>query len=76
MAMWDSRDFEVTSGRGGAVSTSGPVSATVSNSVFSTNAAPKAATLSITAASSLRVTNTTIDAPEDESSSSTAVWLV
>eukprot|EP01045_Picozoa_sp_COSAG04_P040123 COSAG04_NODE_11574_length_701_cov_1.069767_2_plen_167_part_01 len=73
-AMWTSYDFSVASGKGGGVVTSGPLAVTISDTAFRTNEAPKGASLSVTAASSLRVTNTTIDEPEDESS--IAVWMV
>ena len=71
--MWSSQEFKVTSGSGGAVSTAGPIAMSISDTVFLANAAPKGATLSIAAADSVRITNTTVDAPEDESSG--AVWL-
>ena len=70
--MWSSQPFRVTSGQGGAISSSGPIAMVISDTTFRTNEAPKGAALSIAAASSVRITNTTIDEPEDESSS--AVW--
>ena len=45
---------------------------TITDTTFRTNEAPKGAALSIAAATSVRITTTTIDKPEDESSS--AVW--
>eukprot|EP01045_Picozoa_sp_COSAG04_P033272 COSAG04_NODE_6822_length_1248_cov_2.358573_2_plen_309_part_01 len=73
IAMWSSQEFKVTSGSGGAVRTAGPIAMSISDTVFRTNAAPKGATLSMAAADSVRITNTTVDAPEDGSSG--AVWL-
>ena len=74
MAMWTSYDFRVTSGQGAGVATSGPLAVTISDTAFRANEAPKGASLSVTAATTLRITNTTIDEPVDESS--TAVWTV
>eukprot|EP01045_Picozoa_sp_COSAG04_P013252 COSAG04_NODE_930_length_9363_cov_28.745898_4_plen_1224_part_00 len=70
--MWSSREFQVSSGQGGAIRSSGPVAIAISDTTFRTNEAPKGAALSIAAAASVLVTNTTIDTPVDESSS--AVW--
>ena len=72
IAMWSSREFQVSSGQGGAIRSSGPIAMDITDTVFRTNEAPKGATLSIAAATSVRITNTTIDVPADESSS--AVW--
>ena len=74
MAMWSSYDFSATSGKGGSIATTGPLAVTISDTAFRTNEAPKGASLSVTAATSLHITNTTIDEPADESSS--AVWTV
>eukprot|EP01045_Picozoa_sp_COSAG04_P030341 COSAG04_NODE_5241_length_1689_cov_1.572327_1_plen_497_part_10 len=71
--MWSPSEFRVSSGQGGAVSSSGPVAMVITDTTFRTNDAPKGAALSIAAATSVRITNTSIDEPEDESSS--AVWL-
>ena len=68
-ATWSSYDFRVSSGNGGAILTAGPVPVSIGDSVFRANEAPKGASLSVTGASSLRITNTTIDDPVDESSS-------
>ena len=40
-AMWSSQQFRVTSGQGGAISTSGPIAMSISDAIFRTNAAPK-----------------------------------
>ncbi len=69
MATWTSYDFSVTSGEGGAVATSGPLAVTISDTAFRTNEAPQGASLAVTAATTLRITNTTIDEPTDESGS-------
>ena len=69
MAMWTSYGFRVISGKGGAVATSGPLAVAIRDTVFRTNAAPKGASLSFTASSSLRITNTTIDEPAHQLSS-------
>eukprot|EP01045_Picozoa_sp_COSAG04_P026796 COSAG04_NODE_3793_length_2526_cov_1.479604_1_plen_150_part_10 len=74
MTVWSSRTFHATSARGGAVLTSGPTTTTIRDTTFQTNTAPKGASLAVTAASGLRISNTTIDEPTDESSS--AVWTV
>eukprot|EP01045_Picozoa_sp_COSAG04_P000517 COSAG04_NODE_12_length_42844_cov_6.769213_21_plen_1150_part_00 len=70
--MWSTSEFQVSSGQGGAISSSGPIAMLISDSTFRANEAPKGAALSVAAASSVRITNTTIDTPADESSS--AVW--
>ena len=79
--MWStSQKFEVTSqaahprASGGALGTVGPISATIRDSVFRTNEAPKGAGMSISAAKSVRISNTTIDTLQDQGSG--AVWLV
>eukprot|EP01045_Picozoa_sp_COSAG04_P021668 COSAG04_NODE_2355_length_4284_cov_2.515173_1_plen_1336_part_01 len=69
VAMWTSYEFRVSSGNGGAIVTSGPVPVVISDTAFRTNEAPKGASLSVTAATSLRITNTTIDQPADTSNS-------
>eukprot|EP01045_Picozoa_sp_COSAG04_P017207 COSAG04_NODE_1505_length_6506_cov_4.798335_6_plen_385_part_00 len=69
MAIWTSYEFRVSSGNGGAVATSGPLPIAIRETTFRTNEAPKGASLSVTAASSLRITNTTIDQPADDTSS-------
>ena len=67
--MWASNQFRVSAGRGGAISTSGRATISIVDSSFSGNDAPQGASLSITAATSTRITNTTIDQPADDSSS-------
>eukprot|EP01045_Picozoa_sp_COSAG04_P007883 COSAG04_NODE_422_length_14618_cov_11.903712_11_plen_1388_part_01 len=74
VATWSSYEFRVSSGKGGAIVASGPLAVAIRDSIFRTNEAPKGASLSVTAASSLRITNTTIDEPVDESN--TAVHTV
>eukprot|EP01045_Picozoa_sp_COSAG04_P011836 COSAG04_NODE_775_length_10405_cov_20.166214_6_plen_1349_part_00 len=74
VAMWSCYNFSASTGNGGAIATAGPAPVAISDTVFRTNAAPKGASLSVTAATSLRITNTTIDEPEDDSSS--AVWTI
>ena len=63
MAMWSSTDFRVSSSTGGGISTSGPMFVSIRDTVFRTNEAAKGASLSVRAATSLRITNTTIDEP-------------
>ena len=74
MATWSSYEFRVSSGKGGAITTSGPLAASIRDSAFRNNDAPKGASLSVTAAASFRITNTTIDEPADDST--TAVSTV
>eukprot|EP01045_Picozoa_sp_COSAG04_P013493 COSAG04_NODE_960_length_9157_cov_6.389269_6_plen_765_part_00 len=62
---WSSYDFRVSSGKGGAAATTGPLSVTIRDSVLANNEAPLGASLSVTAATTLRITNTTIDEPVD-----------
>eukprot|EP01045_Picozoa_sp_COSAG04_P005276 COSAG04_NODE_242_length_19007_cov_3.089433_8_plen_1575_part_00 len=73
-ALWSSNEFRVSSGAGGGVRTAGPIDVIICDSVLRNNEAPRGASLSITGASSLRITNTTIDEPSADSSS--AVWTV
>eukprot|EP01045_Picozoa_sp_COSAG04_P010945 COSAG04_NODE_689_length_11142_cov_6.664041_4_plen_1132_part_00 len=74
MATWSSFDFRVSSGKGGGAATVGPLEVIISDTIFRTNDAPKGASLSITAATSLSITNTTIDVPVGDAT--TAVWTV
>ena len=62
-AMWTSYEFGVSARQGGAIATSGPLVVTISDSAFRANVAPKGASLSVTAATALRISNTTIDDP-------------
>ena len=68
-ASWSSYDFRVTSGSGGAIDASGSLPIVISDSAFRTNEAPKGASLSVSGATTLRISTTTIDMPGDESSS-------
>eukprot|EP01045_Picozoa_sp_COSAG04_P005864 COSAG04_NODE_279_length_18210_cov_5.657225_1_plen_1569_part_10 len=74
IAMWSSHDFEVRSGKGGAVATSGRIELAISDTVFRANEAVQGASLSITAASRVSITNTSINTAAESSSS--AVRLV
>ena len=49
-ALWTSYEFRVSSGAGGAISTSGPVAVDIRDTAFRTNEAPKGASLEITSA--------------------------
>eukprot|EP01045_Picozoa_sp_COSAG04_P020662 COSAG04_NODE_2139_length_4717_cov_1.826981_2_plen_752_part_00 len=72
MVMWARPyEFRASSGKGGAVVVSGPATVIIRGTIFSRNVAPKAASLAITAAASLRVVNTTIDKPVDAGSGAT-----
>eukprot|EP01045_Picozoa_sp_COSAG04_P038674 COSAG04_NODE_10473_length_774_cov_2.001481_2_plen_92_part_01 len=64
--MWTSYEFGVSARQGGAIATSGPLVVTISDSAFRANVAPKGASLSVTAATALRISNTTIDDPTNE----------
>ena len=75
-AMWSSYEFSVSSGKGGAIDVDGPLMVTISDATFSANEAPRGASLAFTATASVRITNTTIDTPADDASSSTAVQTV
>eukprot|EP01045_Picozoa_sp_COSAG04_P035901 COSAG04_NODE_8496_length_966_cov_1.136101_1_plen_322_part_11 len=66
---WAGAEFRASTGQAGAVEISGPVAVSISDSDFRANEAPKASALSITAAGSVQITNTTIVAPDDDPSS-------
>eukprot|EP01045_Picozoa_sp_COSAG04_P008546 COSAG04_NODE_476_length_13722_cov_16.614707_1_plen_903_part_10 len=74
VAMWSSRTFQVSSATGGAATIVGGLSVDISDTVFRANEAPKGASLAITAAARVRITNTSIDVPADVSS--TAVQAI
>ena len=75
IAMWSDQEFEVALGDGGAIRTSGPITMSISESTFRGNEAPKGASLSVSLADSLRVSNTTVDMPPGHHQLSGAVWL-
>eukprot|EP01045_Picozoa_sp_COSAG04_P045868 COSAG04_NODE_16310_length_503_cov_1.049505_2_plen_75_part_01 len=49
IAMWERYEFRASNGAGGAISTAGSVAVEIRNTVFSTNEAPKGASLAFTA---------------------------
>ncbi len=55
--MWSRRESQASSGEGGAISSSGPIAMTITDTIFRTNDAPRGSALSIAAAVSVRSAN-------------------
>eukprot|EP01045_Picozoa_sp_COSAG04_P009418 COSAG04_NODE_543_length_12846_cov_7.281556_3_plen_1215_part_00 len=72
--LWSSTPFRVSKGAGGAIAASGPVNVVISDSTLRTNEAPNGASLALTSVNSVRITNTSIDSPTDETSTAVLVF--